>query len=146
VSGAKIQNEACRDNERAKDTEEQRLGRLEVEGLDGSDEKATMEILERTTKDAKVDVAVADALDEIRADNARRERLDAKCDVVTLAPSREIEDAEDAETARAVLGGRRGVHQGLNHLGNRSTWSSRCLGWRRRSRRISRRRWELGGR
>jgi hypothetical protein len=105
VSGAKRQYGAWRDDERAKDTVEQRLGRLQAEGLDEGDEKATMEILERKTEDAKVDVAVADVLGGIRAANARREGLDAKCDVATLAPSGEVEDAEDAEIARAILRG-----------------------------------------
>lgn len=63
VSGAKRENEAWRDNKRAKDTEAQRLNRLEAEGLEGVDEKATMETLERKTEDTRVEVAVADALD-----------------------------------------------------------------------------------
>jgi len=105
VSGAKREYEAWRDNERAEDTEEQRLDRLEAEGLGGGDEIATMETLERKIEDARVGVAVADALDEIRAANARREGVDAKCAPATLAPSREVEDAEDAEIARAVFRG-----------------------------------------
>ncbi|KAI4921808.1 hypothetical protein J4E90_000235 [Alternaria incomplexa] len=76
VSGAKRQYEAWRDDERAGDTEEQRLERLEAEGLEEGDEKATLETLERKIEDAKVEVAVADALDEIRAANARREGVD----------------------------------------------------------------------
>ncbi|KAI4930816.1 uncharacterized protein J4E92_004649 [Alternaria infectoria] len=105
VSGAKRQYEAWRDDERAKDTEEQRLNRLEAEGLEGGDEKANMETLERKIEDAKVEVAVADALDEIRAANARREGMDAKCAAATLASTKEVEDAEDAEIARAVFKG-----------------------------------------
>ncbi|KAI4619796.1 hypothetical protein J4E83_005652 [Alternaria metachromatica] len=105
LSGAVRGFEAWRDDERAKDTEEQRLERLEAEGLDGGDEKATMETLERKTEDARVEVAVADALDEIRAAKARREGMDAKFAAATLAPSRGVEDAEDAEIARAVFKG-----------------------------------------
>ncbi|KAI4700678.1 hypothetical protein J4E81_003640 [Alternaria sp. BMP 2799] len=105
VSGAERGYEAWRDNARAKDTEEQRLNRLEVEELEGGDEKATMEMLERKTEDARVEGAVADALDEIRAANARRGGVDKGCSAAILAPSREVEDAEDAEIARAVFRG-----------------------------------------
>ncbi|KAI4693481.1 uncharacterized protein J4E88_001853 [Alternaria novae-zelandiae] len=105
VSGAVRGFEAWRDNERARDTEEQRLNRLEAQGLEGGDEKATMETLERKTEDARVEVAVAGALDEIRAANARREGMDAKCAATIPASSREVEDAEDAEIARAVFRG-----------------------------------------
>jgi len=105
VSGAKRQYEAWRDDERAGDTEEQRLERLEAEGLEEGDEKATLETLERKIEDAKVEVAVADALDEIRAANARREGVDKGCSVATLLPVREVKDAEDAEIARAVFRG-----------------------------------------
>jgi hypothetical protein len=52
-----------------------------------------------------VEIAVADALDEIRAANTRREGVDVKCGVATLASSGEVEDAEDAETVRAVFRG-----------------------------------------
>ncbi|KAI4927901.1 hypothetical protein J4E85_006414 [Alternaria conjuncta] len=82
-----------------------RLNRLEVEELEGGDEKATMEMLERKTEDARVEGAVADALDEIRAANARRGGVDKGCSAAILAPSREVEDAEDAEIARAVFRG-----------------------------------------
>jgi len=105
VSGAKRQYEAWRDDERAKDTEEQRLNRLEAEGLEGGEERATMETLDRKTEDARVEIAVADALDEIRAANARREGVDKGYGVAALASSREVEDAEDAEIARTVFRG-----------------------------------------
>jgi hypothetical protein len=105
VSGAKREYEVWRDDERAKGTEEQCLDRLESERNGIADEKATMETLERKTEDAKVDIAVADALDEIRAANTRREAVDAKSSVVMLALSRDGEDAEDAEIARAVFRG-----------------------------------------
>jgi len=105
VSGAKRGFEAWTDNERGEDTEELCLERLEAEGLEGGDEKATMETLERKTEDARVEVAVGDALDEIRAANAQREGVDKECSVATLAPSRVVEDAEDAEIARAVFRG-----------------------------------------
>ncbi|KAI4698182.1 uncharacterized protein J4E84_001317 [Alternaria hordeiaustralica] len=105
VRGAVRGFEAWMDNERATDTEEQRLNRLEAEGLDGGEEKATMETLERKAEDARVESAVADALDEIRAANARREGVGKGCSLATLALSREVEDAEDAEIARAVFRG-----------------------------------------
>jgi len=90
---------------RTKDTEEQRLNRLEAEGLEGGAEKATLETLERKIEDARVESAVADALDEVRAANARREGVGKECAAATLAPSREVEEAEDAEIARAVFKG-----------------------------------------
>jgi len=105
VSGAKRHFEAWRDDERAKITEEQRLEKLEAEGLEGGAEKATLETLERKIEDARVEVAVADALDEIRAANVRREGVDKECSVASLVPSREVEDAEDAEIARAIFRG-----------------------------------------
>ncbi|KAI4656082.1 hypothetical protein J4E93_000799 [Alternaria ventricosa] len=105
VSGAVRGFETWRDDERAEDTEEQRLNRLEAKGLNGDDEKATLETLELKIEDARVEVAVADALDEIRAANARREGFGKECSLATLALSREVEDAEDAEIARAVFRG-----------------------------------------
>ncbi|KAI4959133.1 hypothetical protein J4E86_002854 [Alternaria arbusti] len=105
LSGAVRVFEAWRDDERAKDTEEQRLERLEAEGLEGGDRKATLETLEWKTEDVRVEIAVADALDEIRAANARREGVGKECSGATLAPSREAEDEEDAEIARAVFRG-----------------------------------------
>ncbi|KAH6859013.1 hypothetical protein BKA58DRAFT_52014 [Alternaria rosae] len=107
VNGAQREFEVWRDEERAGDIEEQRLERLEREGGREGDGKATLETLERKTEDARVGIAVADAnaLDEIIAANARREGIDAKGNVVTRSSSREVEDAEDAEIARAVFRG-----------------------------------------
>jgi hypothetical protein len=45
-----------------------------------------METLERRTDDAKIELAVADALDEDRAVDARREKVGAKHTVATRAP------------------------------------------------------------
>ncbi|KAI4945500.1 hypothetical protein J4E91_007842 [Alternaria rosae] len=94
-----------RDEERAGNIEEQRLKRLERERGREGDGKATLETLERKTEDARVGIAVADALDEIIAANARREGIDAKGSVVTRSSSREVKDAEDAEITRAVFRG-----------------------------------------
>ncbi|CAN9143323.1 unnamed protein product [Alternaria alternata] len=102
--GYRIVKEAKRDNERAKDTEEQRLDRLEIEQR-GEDGNPTMETLERRTDDANAEVAVADALDEVRAANARREKVDAKLNVATRALSKDAEGAEVAEIARAAFKG-----------------------------------------
>jgi hypothetical protein len=86
VSGAKRGYEVWRDGERAEDTVEQRLHRLETE--EDEEVKGTLETLERKTDDAKVDVAVADASDDIRAANARRERAEARFNVGSSAMSR----------------------------------------------------------
>lgn len=53
-----------------KETDEERLDRLERE----EEEKSAMEELEAKVVDAKQEMAIADALDEIRTRNARNER------------------------------------------------------------------------
>lgn len=68
--GAKRNTEPWRKVEDEDETDEQRLDRLEKE----DEERNAMEELEAKTIDAKRDMAVADALDEIRTRNARMER------------------------------------------------------------------------
>jgi len=53
------------------ETEEEMLDRLERE----EGERSVMGELERKTEDARTEMAVADALDEVRVRNARRERV-----------------------------------------------------------------------
>ncbi|KFY82007.1 hypothetical protein V500_10906 [Pseudogymnoascus sp. VKM F-4518 (FW-2643)] len=69
--GAKRNFEPWRQGSLKEETEEERLDRLEAEEA----EKDTMEELEAKTLDAKTEMAVADALDEIRTRNARFERV-----------------------------------------------------------------------
>lgn len=70
--GAKRSTEPWRKVEEVDETDEQRLDRLERE----EEERNAMEELEAKTVDAKREMAVADALDEIRTRNARMERAD----------------------------------------------------------------------
>lgn len=78
--GAKKNTEPWRRGlgEREEETDEQRLDRLEremaeAEGEDAQERNAMME-LEAKTEEARREMAVADALDEIRSRNARLER------------------------------------------------------------------------
>jgi ADP-ribosylglycohydrolase len=64
-----------------------------------------MEKLERWTDDTNVEVAVADALVEIKVANARREIGSAKLTMATHVPLKDAEDAEGAEIARAAFKG-----------------------------------------
>lgn len=68
--GAKRSTEPWRRGVDEEETDEQRLDRLEAE----EEERNAMEELEAKTVDAKREMAVADALDEIRTRNARLER------------------------------------------------------------------------
>lgn len=70
--GAKRSTEPWRRGVDEDETDEQRLDRLEKE----EEERNAMEELEAKTVDAKREMAVADALDEIRTRNARLERAD----------------------------------------------------------------------
>ncbi|KAL8736623.1 MAG: hypothetical protein Q9181_002300, partial [Wetmoreana brouardii] len=60
-----------------KETDEERLDRLEREEHE-EEEKSAMEELEAKVVDAKQEMAIADALDEIRTRNARNERKGGK--------------------------------------------------------------------
>lgn len=70
--GAKRSTEPWRRGVDDEETDEQRLDRLERE----EEERNAMEELEAKTVDARREMAVADALDEIRTRNARLERAD----------------------------------------------------------------------
>lgn len=103
--GAKRNTEPWRKVEDQNETDEQRLDRLEKE----DEERNAMEELEAKTIDAKRDMAVADALDEIRTRNARLERAnhDGMLGDANLArPDDELrrrEDEEDEEAYRKAI-------------------------------------------
>lgn len=85
------------------ETDEERLDRLEKE----EEERDAMVELEAKTVDAKREMAVADALDEIRTRNARVERADRDGLEVSFAPTvdeeAERQEREDAEAAKRAF-------------------------------------------
>jgi hypothetical protein len=103
--GAKRNTEPWRQNGAGiQESDEERLDRLERE----EEEKNAMQELETKTLDAKREMAVADALDEIRTRNARNERvdkdgLDASVARPTIDEERERQEREDEETARRAF-------------------------------------------
>ncbi|CAK7207685.1 Pre-mRNA-splicing factor cwf16 [Sporothrix eucalyptigena] len=117
VSGAKRNVEPWRQPEEADETDEQRLDRLEAEEAAANGEAAAeqnrMEELEAKTLEAKREMEVADALDEIRTRNARIARADHREHLETVALARpgdaeseerqRQQDLEDAEAARAAF-------------------------------------------
>ncbi|KAI0866126.1 DUF572-domain-containing protein [Xylaria cubensis] len=88
------------------ETDEERLDRLEKE----EEERDAMVELEAKTVDAKREMAVADALDEIRTRNARVERADRdglEASVIpTIDEEAERQEREDAEAARRAFSAR----------------------------------------
>jgi hypothetical protein len=98
--GAKRNTEPWRKVEDENETDEQRLDRLEKE----DEERNAMEELEAKTIDAKRDMAVADALDEIRTRNARLERANHDGmlgDANVVRPDDELRRREDEEDEEA---------------------------------------------
>lgn len=100
------------------ETDEERLDRLEREaGGDGAEEERNaMAELEAKTADARREMAVADALDEIRMRNARLERADREGAEVALQPRPEDEERlrqerEDEEAARRAFAFARGQEE-----------------------------------
>ncbi|OBT64436.1 hypothetical protein VE03_05743 [Pseudogymnoascus sp. 23342-1-I1] len=101
--GARRNFEPWRQGHLKEETEEERLDRLEAEEA----EKDTMEELEAKTLDAKTEMAVADALDEIRTRNARFERVGggeassvaARPEVDESVAAQEMADEEAAKRA-----------------------------------------------
>jgi hypothetical protein len=98
------------DDKGREETDEERLDRLEREGMeeDEREERNAMVELEAKTADAKREMAVADALDEIRTRNARiqaAERDGREVDVATRPEDqeRERQEREDAEAARRAF-------------------------------------------
>ncbi|KAL8392751.1 hypothetical protein RB595_002805 [Gaeumannomyces hyphopodioides] len=88
------------------ETDEARLDRLEQEHAE-EEERNAMAELEAKTVDAKREMAVADALDELRTRNARIARADPADAEALVAEDRDEErlrqDAEDAEAARKAF-------------------------------------------
>ncbi|KAH8805979.1 CWC16 protein [Xylogone sp. PMI_703] len=103
--GAKRNTEPWRMNGGGvQETDEERLDRLERE----EEEKNAMQELETKTLEAKTEMAVADALDEIRTRNARNERVGKDGLEVTVAreaidAERERQEKEDEEAARRAF-------------------------------------------
>lgn len=101
--GAKRNFEPWRDQSGKEETEEERLDRLERE----EEEKNAMVELETKTLDAKREMQIADALDEIRTRNARIERGEAVVDAVSVQDVRDLErerqEKEDEEIARRAF-------------------------------------------
>ncbi|KAJ1329545.1 Saf4/Yju2 family protein [Microdochium nivale] len=88
------------------ETDEQRLDRLEAEEKEEEERNAMVE-LEAKTVDARREMAVADALDEIRTRNARLERADRDGAELTVAAPVDddaaTQEREDAEAARRAF-------------------------------------------
>jgi hypothetical protein len=101
-SGAVRNFEPWRENH-VEETDEQRLQRLEEEEQDLD----PMKDLEAKMHDAQRDMAVADALDEIRATNARNEMAVNSAEVVVVEDvrdeAREKAEEEDAKAAKAAF-------------------------------------------
>ncbi|KAK3299347.1 CWC16 protein [Chaetomium fimeti] len=99
----------------AAETDDQRLDRLEREmEAEGEEERNAMAELEAKTEDAKREMAVADALDEIRSRNARLEKANREgggdvLDAVVAGvvrpeeEERRRQEEEDAEAARKAF-------------------------------------------
>ncbi|KAI5356624.1 putative saf4/Yju2 protein [Septoria linicola] len=90
--GAKRNFEPWREAKLAEETEEERLDRIAEE----EENRDAMKELEKKTLDAKTDMAIADALDDVRHRNAARERV-AKDGISTVAAPKVDEEAETIE-------------------------------------------------
>lgn len=101
--GAKRNFEPWREQSGKEETEEERLDRLERE----EEEKNAMVELETKTLDAKREMQIADALDEIRTRNARIERGEGVVDAVGLRTAEDEEreriEKEDEEAAKRAF-------------------------------------------
>jgi hypothetical protein len=106
--GAKRNFEPWREAKLAEESEEERLDRIEKEEA----ERDAMKELESKVLDAKTEMAIADALDEIRSRNARIEKADRDGVPAVLAPPpdadaaaarRKQQEDEDAEAARRAF-------------------------------------------
>jgi len=96
--GAKRNFEPWREAKLAEETEEERLDRIARE----EEERDAMKELEKKTLDAKTEMAIADALDDVQHRNAARERLGKDGAIITVAaPSEQDKEAEAIERAIA---------------------------------------------
>jgi hypothetical protein len=105
--GAKRNFEPWREAKLNEETEEERLDRIEKEEA----ERDAMKELETKVVDAKTEMAIADALDEIRSRNARLEKADRDGTQPELPPDdahirRQKQEEEDAEAARQAFANR----------------------------------------
>jgi len=82
------------DNEDEKAEEEDKLARLEEE------ENNPMKVLENKTVDSKREMDILDALQDIRARNARNERVGQTDDILSRIAREEVETEEDLERKR----------------------------------------------
>lgn len=105
--GAKRNFEPWREAKLNEETEEERLDRIEREEA----ERDAMKELETKVLDAKTEMAIADALDEIRSRNARLERADKDGTTAHVGPDpvddrRQRQEEEDAAAARQAFANR----------------------------------------
>jgi len=105
--GAKRNFEPWREAKLNEETEEERLDRIEREEA----ERDAMKELETKVIDAKTEMAIADALDEIRSRNARLEKADREGKGTEVQPDaaderRKKQEEEDAEAARQAFASR----------------------------------------
>lgn len=96
--GAKRNFEVWREAKLAEETEEEMLDRLEREEA----EKDAMKDLEKKTVDAKTEMAVADALDDVRMRNAARERKDREGGAGPVLGRDEDKDEERERLEREI--------------------------------------------
>ena len=90
-------------------TDQEHLDRLEAEeaAMAGEKETDTMQDLEERTREAKNEMAIADALDDIRTRNARREQKAKEGGDITVEESRDLErerqEREDEDAAKLAF-------------------------------------------
>jgi hypothetical protein len=96
--GAKRNFEVWREAKLAEETEEEMLDRMEREEA----ERDAMKDLEKKTVDAKTEMAVADALDDVRMRNAARERKDREGGVGPVLGRDEGVDEERERVEREI--------------------------------------------
>ncbi|RDA86545.1 hypothetical protein CP532_1889 [Ophiocordyceps camponoti-leonardi (nom. inval.)] len=119
VKGAVRNMEPWRNRQAENETTEERLDRLEMEEAEaaGEQEKNAMADLEAKNADARREMAVADALDELRHRNARINRSEK--DDVNFADL--IVRAEEEERARQEMEDEAAAKKAFAHATSRST-------------------------
>ncbi|KAM0717804.1 hypothetical protein Q7P37_006136 [Cladosporium fusiforme] len=96
--GAKRNFEIWREDKLNEETEEEMLDRMEREEA----EKDAMKDLEKKTVDAKTEMAVADALDDVRMRNAARERKDKEGGAGPILGEKDARDEERERIEREI--------------------------------------------